>query len=171
MGSGKTSLGKRVAKILHRSFIDTDQLIVRVAGADIPTIFEAHGEEGFRNYESAAIRSLSIQSDAVIATGGGAILRPENREVLRSLGLVVWLDADEEILFERVRRNRRRPLLRTSNPRETIQRLLNERRPLYAEAAHVHINTSGLEHEEAAKRVISALEAHWPCLKNRSKND
>lgn len=169
MGSGKSSVGKQVAAGLSRPFLDTDRLITQVAGMSIARLFETKGEAAFRDYETAAIRSLAIQHQAVIATGGGAVIREENRQLLRELGLVVWLDAEEETLFERVSQNRKRPLLHTPNPRATIAQLLADRRPLYEAVAHVRIDTTTLDHAQASREVLAAAKSKWPWIEQTSK--
>ena len=154
MGSGKSSIGRLVATRLGFQFLDTDALVAERAGMEITDIFERQGEARFRELETAALRSLSLYERCVIATGGGVILREENRTLLRELGLVVELSASEEVIFERVARNTRRPLLQTADPRETVAKLLAGRRPLYAEAAECSIDTSTFSHAQAADAVI-----------------
>jgi len=155
MGSGKTSIGRLVAHRLGFQFIDTDAVIVERAGMQIPAIFSQHGEPWFRDQESAALRSLGIVNRAVISTGGGIVLRPENRDLLRELGFVVWLTASEDVIFERVSRNKKRPLLQTTDPRQTVHDLLEQRRPLYTGAAQFTVDSTHLGHEAAADEVIS----------------
>jgi shikimate kinase len=155
MGSGKTAVGRRVAEQMRFQFVDTDSLIVSRAGMDIPAIFARHGEERFREMETAALESLSTLDRCVISTGGGIVMRERNRELLRALGVVVWLTADEDTIFERVSRNTKRPLLQTENPRETVSQLLAARRPIYTAAADATVDTTGLSHASAAKAVIA----------------
>jgi len=155
MGSGKSSLGRLVARELGFQFIDTDALVVERAGFDIPTIFGLHGEEHFRDLEAAVLRSLTHLNRCVISTGGGAVLREDNREVLRQIGFVVLLTATEEVLFDRVARNRKRPLLHTENPRDTVSRMLTERRPIYEAAAHCVIDTSTLDRSQAMETLLA----------------
>ncbi|HSI10895.1 MAG TPA: shikimate kinase [Chthoniobacter sp.] len=154
MGSGKTSVGRLIAQRLGFQFIDTDALVVERVGMQIPEIFARHGEPWFRDQESAALRSLGILSRVVVSTGGGLILRPENREFLPELGLVVWLTASEEVIFERVSRNKKRPLLQTADPRQTVHDLLEQRRPLYEGAAQFTLDSTLLGHDTAAEWVI-----------------
>ncbi|MDR3405509.1 MAG: shikimate kinase [Chthoniobacter sp.] len=155
MGSGKTSVGRLVAHRLGFQFVDTDAVVVERAGMQIAEIFARHGEEWFREEETAVLRSLGNLNRTVFSTGGGIILRPENRELLRELGLVVWLTASEEVIFERVSRNKKRPLLQTDDPRATVHQLLEQRRPLYEEAAQFTLNSSTLAHDAAADAVIA----------------
>ncbi len=154
MGSGKSSIGRLVASRLRFQFIDTDRMIVDRAQAEIPELFAQHGEAGFRDLEASAIESLAPLNRSVIATGGGAILRERNRALLRDLGLVVALTATEETIFERISRNTRRPLLQTENPRETISRMMDARRPFYEEAAQFSVDTTNLSHAEAAEAIV-----------------
>jgi shikimate kinase len=155
MGSGKTSIGRRVAQRLGFQFVDTDAVIVERAGMQVAEIFERHGEPWFRDEESATLRSLGILQRAVISTGGGIVGREENHALLRALGFVVWLTASEEVIFERVSRNKKRPLLQTENPRQTVHDLLEKRRPLYEAVAQFTLDTSGFSHEQAADAVIA----------------
>jgi shikimate kinase len=156
MGAGKSSVGRLAAHRLGFQFIDTDALVVSRTGMEITDIFAQLGEAHFRDLETNAIESLMSLNRCVIATGGGAVLREKNRERLRDLGYVVLLTASEDVIFDRVSRNSRRPLLRTENPRATIARMLEERRPAYEAAAHLIVDTTERSHEEAADAVIQA---------------
>jgi shikimate kinase len=156
MGAGKSSVGRLAAHRLGFQFIDTDALVVSRTGMEITDIFAQLGEAHFRDLETNAIESLMSLNRCVIATGGGAVLREKNRELLRALGYVVLLTASEDAIFDRVSRNSRRPLLRTENPRATIARMLEERRPSYEAAAHLIVDTTERSHEEAADAVIQA---------------
>jgi shikimate kinase len=155
MGSGKSSVGRLIAQRLGFQFIDTDALIVERAGLPIAEIFARQGEASFREQETAVLRSLGMWNRGVISTGGGIVLREENRTLLQALGFVVWLTANEEVLFERVSRNRKRPLLDTADPRATLHELLEQRRPLYEGNAQFSLDSSGLTHAAAADTVIA----------------
>lgn len=155
MGSGKSSVGRLIAGRLGFQFVDTDVLIVQRAGMEISEIFASEGEERFRDLETAALESLTQRDRCVIATGGGVVLRERNRELLRDLGFVVLLTATEDVIFERVSRNSRRPLLQTENPRETVAALLAARQPAYAAAAQWTLDNSTLPHAAAAEAVIA----------------
>ncbi len=157
MGSGKSSVGRLLARTLQGRFVDTDRLVVDRAGRDITEIFATDGEGFFRQEESRALRSLLGGSRLVVATGGGILTVPENVPALRRLGFVVWLTASEEVIWERVSRNRKRPLLHTDNPRETVRALLAKRNPLYAAAADITVDTTGLTHAEVAGRICEAI--------------
>lgn len=158
MGCGKTTLGREIASSLGFEFVDTDGLVVERAGRRIPDIFAKEGESGFREFESDVLRSIAGRENMVVATGGGIILRPENRALLSGMGLVVWLDASEDAIFDRISRNEDRPLLATENPRETIARLLAERRPLYEETASLAINTDHLDGGEIIHGIIESAQ-------------
>lgn len=155
MGSGKTSIGRLVGKKLGFQFVDTDAVIVERAGMQVAEIFAKHGEPWFRDLESSTLESMSILNRSVISTGGGIVLRKENRRILAGLGHVVWLTASEEVIFDRVSRNKKRPLLQSDDARETVSRLLKERDELYAEVSRLTLDTSVLSHEEAAAAVIT----------------
>jgi shikimate kinase len=155
MGSGKTSIGRRVAQQLGFQFVDTDGVIVERAGMQVAEIFERHGEPWFREQETATLRSLSILNRAVISTGGGIVLPSENHALLRALGFVVWLSASEEVIFERVSRNQKRPLLQTPDPRATVHELLERRRCLYETVAQFTLDTTTLTHDTAANALIA----------------
>ena len=123
MGSGKSSIGRRVATRLGFQFLDTDALLVEREGREITEIFEQDGEARFRDLETSVLSSLGMRDRCVISTGGGVILREENRALLRGLGFTVWLTASEDVIYQRVSRNTKRPLLHTADPRATVTRL------------------------------------------------
>ena len=159
MGSGKSAVGRRVSRRLRFQFVDTDQIIVERAGMPISEIFTKYGEGHFREMETAALESIAQLEHCVISTGGGAVVREGNRAILRSLGFVLWLTASEEVIFSRVSRNDKRPLLQTEDPRETIATMLAERRPLYERTAQFTVDTSAMSHDEAADAVIAAARS------------
>ncbi len=161
MGCGKTTVGHLVAEKLHWPFVDTDALVVEEAGLSIPDIFEAEGEAGFRERETAVLARLANESQRVIATGGGIVTQPRNAPLLRSMGFVVWLSATEADICSRASRNRNRPLLQTADPRKTIHDLLEQRRPLYESFAHMAIETHGLEPEEIAYGVCESARHYY----------
>lgn len=141
MGCGKTTVGRQLAKRLGRSFADTDHEIEARTGVRIPTIFEIEGEAGFRRRESQVIAELAAEQDLVLATGGGAILDPANRAALAASGVVIYLNAPPDLLFERTRHDRNRPLLRVADPLAKISELFVVRDPLYREVAHLVVDT------------------------------
>lgn len=156
MGTGKTTIGKRVAKSLGFRFVDTDALITRKAGKSIPKIFEEDGEDAFRRIETEVLGACAEKSGQVISTGGGIVTRPENLEILRRAGYVVWLKASPETIYERVRRNRNRPLLENDDPEGTIRDLLENRIPSYEEATDLSIATDELTLEETSYGVTES---------------
>jgi len=150
MGTGKTTIGKRVARSLGFRFVDTDQLIARKAGKSIPDIFAHSGEEAFRELETEVLRECAARSGQVISTGGGIVTRPGNLEILRDAGYVVWLKASPETIYDRVRRNRNRPLLHTDDPERTIREMLDQRLDLYRRAKHLSVSTDDLTLDETS---------------------
>lgn len=158
MGAGKTSVGRLLAQRLGRSFVDADQEIEARCGVSIPVIFEIEGEVGFRQRERAMIDELTRRPGIVLATGGGAILAPESRERLRSRGLVVYLRASAEEIWQRTRRDRSRPLLATADPRKRIADLLAERDPLYAQTAHLSFDSSHDSVKSTVARLADCIE-------------
>ncbi len=157
MGCGKSSVGRRIARNTGHRFIDTDEVVAARAGSSIARIFAEHGEAYFRDLETAALRELSSETGIVLATGGGIILRKENRDTLRRIGPVAWLDANPDLLFERVSRNKKRPLLHTENPRETFDALLAARRAVYETAADFRVDSTELSHDAVALAVVEKL--------------
>jgi len=141
MGAGKSTIGRRLARKLKLKFLDSDHAIENRTGARIALIFEIEGEEGFRKRESEIIEELTNQSDIVLATGGGVVLNPENRQKLAERGLVVYLRAGLDQLLKRTSRDNKRPLLNTDNPHEKIKELLNTRTPHYEEIADLIVDT------------------------------
>jgi shikimate kinase len=143
MGSGKTAVGRQLARDLNREFIDTDAEIERRTGVDIPFIFEKEGEAGFREREEEVIDRLAQLEGWIVATGGGAVLAAENRERLKASGLVIYLHASVDEQLKRTCRSQNRPLLRTADPREVLERLMAARQPLYEEIADIRMDTTG----------------------------
>ncbi len=160
MGAGKTTLGKLVAQELGFEFLDSDQVIEARTGVDIPTIFDFEGEQGFRDREARVIDELTRRERIVLATGGGAVLRPENRERLRARGFVVYLKVSLARQLERTARDRNRPLLQTADPAATLRRLAEEREPLYQSVADVTIDTSHLRARALKQRILAAWREH-----------
>lgn len=158
MGAGKTTIGRQLAQALHKTFLDVDHEIESRTGVSIPTIFDIEGEAGFRSREAQVLSDLAQGHDLVLATGGGAVLREENRAALRQYGTVVYLRADLEILYERTRRDRNRPLLQTPDPRGKIQALLAEREPLYLALADIVVETGQRPPASVARDVMQALK-------------
>lgn len=161
MGCGKSSVGRRLASLTGHRFVDTDELVVQAEGRGIPEIFATNGETYFRDVEQRVLDESVGLCGIILSTGGGAILRPKNRENLRKLGVVAWLDADPDILFERASRSGRRPLLQTENPRQAFDDLLASRREIYTEVADFRLDSTTLGHDEAAQTLLDeAMRCH-----------
>jgi len=157
MGAGKTTLGRALAQRLRMRFVDTDRIMVERTGVPVATIFEIEGEDGFRKRESAVLAEVAAEDAQVIATGGGAVLASENREVMRGRGTVIYLRAQVDALWERTRHDASRPLLRTADPRATLGALLEARDPLYREAAHLIVDTGAQSAATLVNRVLASL--------------
>ena len=162
MGAGKTTLGKALAQRLSAEFFDTDKVLVERTGVPVATIFEIEGEAGFRRRESGILAELAERDDCVVATGGGAVLSEENRTLMRAHGTVVYLRARIESLWERTRHDSSRPLLATPDPRATLAEILEQRDPLYREAAHLVVDTGAQSAATLVSRVVAALRESSP---------
>ncbi|MEO1489758.1 MAG: shikimate kinase [Pseudomonadota bacterium] len=156
MGAGKSTVGKRLAGLLERSFVDADDAIEEAAQRSIPEIFEEFGEEYFRAGERRVIARLIEEHSGVIATGGGAFVDDDTRALILERGIAVWIDCDIETLVERTSRRDHRPLLKTGDPRKTLTKLLNERRPHYSQA-HLRVESENAPHADTAKSIIAAI--------------
>jgi shikimate kinase len=154
MGAGKTTIGRQLAKRLQRRFLDSDHEIEARTGVRIPVIFEIEGESGFRKRESQVLHELAAEPELVLATGGGAVLALENRQCLRDTGLVIYLHAPPEVLYERTRHDRNRPLLHVNDPLVRLQELYEARDPIYREVAHIVIESV----EGAAGLLVQRIE-------------
>lgn len=157
MGSGKTTIGKQIAERLKKTFYDSDYEIEKRTGVSIPVIFDIEGEEGFRNRETRMLDELTQKENVVVATGGGAILREANRTYLRDRGTVIYLRADIDELLKRTRRDRNRPLLNNGARRATLEKLLQQRGPLYQQEADVEVDTGSLSATQVAKNIMALL--------------
>jgi len=160
MGSGKSSVGRRLASRLGMPFVDADTEIETAAGMTIPEIFALRGEAEFRDGERRVIgRILATRAPLVLATGGGAFMNAETRQKVKELGISVWLKAEPEVLMRRVRKNANRPLLQTTDPEATLRRMLSERTPIYAHA-DLTILSSDEPHEVVVGETMAALAAY-----------
>lgn len=159
MGSGKSTVGRRLATALGRPFVDADTVLQARCGVPISTIFELEGEAGFRRREAFLIAELSQPVGCVLATGGGAVLSPESRARMRELGFVVYLQAPVAELWQRLKRDRSRPLLRTDDPRARIEGLVTQRDPLYRETAHLVVTTGRQPVTQTVADILDRLPA------------
>ena len=157
MGSGKSTIGNIIARRLHREFQDSDHFIEQRTGVDVARIFDVEGEQGFRDRESNALNELLGANDRVIATGGGSILREENRQLLKHKGYIIFLDTSVNQQMHRLRRDKKRPLLQTENPRERLEALLAERRPIYLDLADLAVKTDKRVARRLAADIIDQL--------------
>jgi len=154
MGCGKSSVGRRLSGLTGHRFVDTDELVVQSEGRSIPEIFSRNGENYFRDVEQRSLENLVGVCGIILSTGGGLVLRPANRQTLKRIGIVAWLDASPDVLFERAMRSGKRPLLQTEDPRKTFDELLCVRRELYEMTADLRVDSTRLSHEEAAQMLL-----------------
>lgn len=168
MGTGKTTIGKRMARVLGRDFFDTDEDIQYVTGMTIPQIFSRYDEIRFRSEEALAVLRAVSRDNRVIATGGGVILSSENLDILKANGQVVLLKTNPEAIFDRIGRKGNRPLLGKNITLQKITEILREREGFYDSAADLIIHTDNLESDEVVKKIITELnlakEAHYENL-------
>ena len=157
MGAGKSTIGRQVSSLLHYEFVDSDHEIEERSGADIPWIFDVEGEEGFRKRESAMIEELTQLSHIVLATGGGAVMREDNRRAIAAGGIVVYLRATVEQQLARTSRDQNRPLLQTSDPRSVLTKLMEVRDPLYKEIADYVVETEQGGVKDVASKIASLV--------------
>ena len=156
MGAGKSTIGRRLSLRLRLPFLDADTEIETAAGMSIPDIFEARGEPDFRDGEARVIARLLDSGPGVLATGGGAFMREETRNRIRDKAISIWLKADADIIMRRVKRRADRPLLQTADPEATVERLLNEREPIY-QYADLTVWSRDVPHEKIVDECIEAL--------------
>lgn len=161
MGSGKTTVGRILAKRLGLAFMDTDREVEERTGVSIPTIFEIEGEEGFRRRESQVVEDCTRMSNAIVATGGGVVLRPENRENLTKSGFVVYLNVPPHILWERTRADKNRPLLKVDDPLGKLQQLFAQRDPLYREVADLVVDGSRINAQGVTQLLMKEFGNRW----------
>jgi shikimate kinase len=167
MGAGKTAVGTQVARILGVPFLDSDEEIVRAASRSIAEIFERDGEPFFRARETEVLARLLRGAPCILSTGGGAFLSEMNRRMIAEQGIAVWLRADLDVLWQRVRHKTTRPLLRTANPRETLRTIYEARVPVYSLAEITVDSRPELSVEEMAGHVVAALQARPDVLERK----
>lgn len=161
MGSGKTTIGRILAKRLGLSFMDTDREVEDRTGVSIPTIFEIEGEDGFRKRESQVVEDCSRMSNLIVATGGGVVMRPENRENLANSGLVVYLNVPPHILYERTRADKNRPLLKVDDPLTKLKQLFAQRDPLYRQVADLVIDGGRINAQGVMLQLLKEFGDQW----------
>ena len=157
MGTGKSLVGKILEQQTGFRRFDTDEIISQKLKMPIEEIFSSHGEQRFRELETETVRLLSTEEPAIIVAGGGIVLQAKNVDLLRQLGTVVWLDADEATLRTRIRRLDNRPLLRTANPEATLSELLEARQPLYSNAADLRVDTAKKNPKQIAELILKNI--------------
>ncbi len=162
MGAGKSTIGRLLAKEVRYLFKDSDKEIEQRTGADIPWIFDVEGEQGFREREQAMIAELCAEDGLVLATGGGVVMRPENRQAIRQGGRVIYLHTSVEQQLERTSRDRNRPLLRTANPERVLTELMAIRDPLYREVADIIIETDERPPRLVVQEILAQLQSLPP---------
>lgn len=158
MGAGKSTIGRLLSAELKLEFKDSDKEIEDRCGCNIPWIFDVEGEIGFREREVIAIEEITLESDVLMATGGGAVLRPENRQNLSARGTVVYLKTSVEQQLTRTSKDKNRPLLQIENPEEVLTRLMTQRDPLYQEVADIIIQTDDRNPKYVVQEIIKRLE-------------
>ncbi len=159
MGAGKTSIGRRLASLLHLPFLDADTEIEKAANLTIAEIFQNYGEAHFREGEQRVVARLLSNGPAVVATGGGAFMSEETRTRCRESGVTIWLKADAPVLLDRVRKKGNRPLLAQADPDEVMRRLLSEREPIYRQADITVASRDG-PHQAVVAEIVAALDNH-----------
>ncbi|HUH50420.1 MAG TPA: shikimate kinase [Mycoplana sp.] len=159
MGAGKSAIGRLVAQALSVPFIDSDHEIERVSRMSIPDLFAAYGEEEFRALEARVMKRLLKTGPRVVSTGGGAFVNERTRRHIKRGGLTVWLKADLDVLWERVNKRDTRPLLKTENPKQTLENLMNARYPIYAEA-DLTVHSRDVKKEMVVEEVLAAIAAY-----------
>lgn len=159
MGAGKTTVGRHLAELLGRDFIDSDHEIERKTGATIPWIFEKEGEVGFRLRETNVLNELTSRASLVVATGGGAVTQPDNRKFLNQRGIVIYLYTPVELQLQRTYRDKNRPLLQVDDPEKKLRDLLSARDPLYREIAHYIIETNQGAARELAQKILQLISS------------
>jgi shikimate kinase len=160
MGSGKTTMGRALAKQLGKTFVDSDEEIIKRTGVTVPHIFDVEGESGFRLRETAAIKDLAARDNLVLATGGGAVLAEENRTALQQNGIVIYLKASVHDLWQRTRHDRNRPLLQTKDPHGRLTELFQQRDPLYQQVSDIVVQSGKQSVNVLMQHLIEKIDAY-----------
>ena len=158
MGSGKTSIGKKLSKMMKFNFIDTDHLIEEKTGVDIPTIFEHEGESGFRKRENKILEDISNIENSVLGTGGGIIILEENRKIIKNMGFIVYLTASIKELVYRTEQDRNRPLIKDGDTKKKIEEIIKEREKIYENISNIKISTDNYDTVKLSKIIIKNYE-------------
>lgn len=161
MGAGKSTVGRRLASVMEREFFDSDHEIEEAAGLSIAEIFSIHGEDEFRRGEQKVVERLLTYTPHVLATGGGAYMNADTRQLLKEKAITIWLSADLETLWKRVNKRGHRPLLQAANPKDVLARLLEERSPIYSEA-DITIKSVDGPHSDTVDAILEALKGWTP---------
>lgn len=169
MGSGKTTMGRTLARHLDKDFVDCDEEIQKRTGVNIPYIFDIEGEQGFRLRESAVLSDLVKRNDMVLATGGGAVLAEQNRALLKQSGIVVYLKASVHDLWHRTRQDRNRPLLQTGDPYEKLMELYQHRDPLYRQVADIVIQSGKQSVHNLMLHLVDEIETFKNAVQTDSR--
>jgi len=160
MGSGKTTLGRALAKHFGKSFVDSDEEIIKRTGVTIPHIFDIEGEDGFRQRETTVINELVERNNIVMATGGGAVLNEQNRDKLKANGIIIYLKANVNDLWHRTRHDRNRPLLQTKDPHAKLTELFNQRDPIYQQVADIIVMSGRQSVNSFMLRMVEEIEKY-----------
>jgi len=171
MGAGKSTIGRMLAKELGYRFLDSDRIIEERCGANIPWIFDVEGESGFRERETAMLKELSEQSGTVLATGGGAVMRPENHALLKSDAVVIYLRASIEQQVERTRKDRNRPLLQNDDPEAVLRQLFAVRDPIYTELADIVMHTDRKSPRLVVRQLVNRVNPKTPRHKRQRRKE
>ena len=158
MGAGKSTIGRQLARKLGLTFYDSDKVVEDRTGVSIPTIFNIEGEQGFRDREEQVIADLTAMPHVLIATGGGSVLRDINRQHLKDGGIVIYLKASADQLYQRIKNDKNRPLMQTENPLQTLRDLLQVREPLYFDVADLIIPTGKQKVSVILREILTKLK-------------
>ena len=163
-GTGKTTLGRALSRKFRRKFVDLDLLIEEREGRKIEEIFAKDGEKYFRDIEHKVLSEIARQSDLIVSTGGGIVILPENREIIKSTGITIYLTADDKTIYKRIKNDKNRPPLTSKPPLEEVHHLLSIRKPFYEELADITIDTSVSNIEDCSKKIIEFIKIKGPVI-------